>query len=339
MVRPCRLRAHDRPRRPPGAHQDPAPDPAPEVAPPGVLQLRGARSTGEVDAGPEAHAVRVAEVLGTGGLVDPAQGGDGLRPRLPDGRTGGREAHPPAGPEGRHAPRPGGPGPDLHRGGEVRCRAEGGRATGAASRLVRASGEASVRADEDGGSLVPVDDHPARRHLDGAHVLLTGATGFLGQATLEKLLSSYPTTRVTLLIRPRGSQPGASRLPGLIRKPVFERWRERVGPAEVERAVAERVSVLDGELDAATNVTFPSDLDVVIHGASTVSFDPPIDEAFQTNVGGVANLYGALNRIGADPHVVHISTAYVAGVRKGVVNEAPLTHDVDWSVEEAAASA
>ena len=186
---------------------------------------------------------------------------------------------------------------------------------------------------------MPVDDQPARRHLDGAHVLLTGATGFLGQATLEKLLSSYPTTRVTLLIRPRGSQPGASRLPGLLRKPVFERWRERVGPAEVERAVAERVSVLDGDLDAATNVTFPSDLDVVIHGASTVSFDPPIDEAFQTNVGGVANLYGALNRIGADPHVVHISTAYVAGVRKGVVNEAPLTHDVDWSVEEAAASA
>jgi alcohol-forming fatty acyl-CoA reductase len=186
---------------------------------------------------------------------------------------------------------------------------------------------------------VPVDDQPARRHLDGAQVLLTGATGFLGQATLEKLLSSYPTTRVTLLIRPRGSQPGASRLPGLLRKPVFERWRERVGPAEVERVVAERVSVVDGDLDAATNVTFPSDLDVVIHGASTVSFDPPIDEAFQTNVGGVASLYGALNRSGADPHVVHISTAYVAGVRKGVVNEAPLTHDADWSVEGAAASA
>jgi alcohol-forming fatty acyl-CoA reductase len=28
--------------------------------------------------------------------------------------------------------------------------------------------------------------------LAGLHVLLTGATGFLGQATLERLLSSYP---------------------------------------------------------------------------------------------------------------------------------------------------
>ncbi|MGH3911519.1 MAG: SDR family oxidoreductase, partial [Pseudonocardiaceae bacterium] len=37
--------------------------------------------------------------------------------------------------------------------------------------------------------------------LAGAHVLLTGATGFLGQAMLERLLSSYPQTRVSVLIR------------------------------------------------------------------------------------------------------------------------------------------
>jgi HAD superfamily hydrolase (TIGR01490 family) len=172
--------------------------------------------------------------------------------------------------------------------------------------------------------------------LAGKHVLLTGATGFLGQATLEKLLSSYPTTRVTLLIRARGNTAGAARLPGLLRKPVFQRWRDEVGEAEVQRVVAERVSVVEGDLDAATDL--PDDLDVVIHGASTVSFDPPIDEAFQTNVEGVAALYRALARSGADPHVVHISTAYVAGVRKGVVSEAPLTHDVDWRSEAAAAA-
>lgn len=184
------------------------------------------------------------------------------------------------------------------------------------------------------------DDHQDG-HLAGSHLLLTGATGFLGQAMLEKLLSSYPTTRVTLLIRPRGSQPGASRLAGLLRKPVFERWREQVGEAEVERVVGERVTVIEGDLDAtsSTDVVLPGDLDVVIHGASTVSFDPPIDEAFRNNVEGVASLCGALAGSGADPHVVHISTAYVAGVRKGVVNEAPLTHDVDWPVESAAAQA
>ncbi len=38
------------------------------------------------------------------------------------------------------------------------------------------------------------------------------------------------------------------------------------------------------------------------------------------------------------PHVVHVSTAYVAGARKGVVPEAKLDHDVDWRIELDAAS-
>ena len=173
--------------------------------------------------------------------------------------------------------------------------------------------------------------------LHGQHVLITGATGFLGQATLEKLLADYPTTRISVLIRPRGSQPAADRLPGLLRKPVFRTWRQRVGEDAVDAAVSERVTVIEGDVSDGALLELPGDIDVVIHGASTVSFDPPIDEAFATNVSGVANLYEALVRSESDPHVVHISTAYVAGVRKGVVAEAPLTHDVDWRSETVAA--
>jgi HAD superfamily hydrolase (TIGR01490 family) len=163
--------------------------------------------------------------------------------------------------------------------------------------------------------------------LAGAHVLLTGATGFLGQATLERLLSSYPDTRVSVLIRPRGERGAAERLAALLRKNVFRQLSERLGADGLARVVHERVNVIEGDLDT---VALPSDLDVVIHGASTVSFDPPVDEAFRTNVAGVERLYEALT--GA-PHVVHISTAYVAGTRKGVVAEAALDHQVDWRLE------
>jgi alcohol-forming fatty acyl-CoA reductase len=174
--------------------------------------------------------------------------------------------------------------------------------------------------------------------LSGGHVLLTGATGFLGQALLERLLASYPETRISLLIRGRGSSTGADRLAGLLRKPIFNRWKKQVGDDAVAAALAERVTVIGAELGtSAPGVALPGDLTAVIHAASTVSFDPPIDDAFRTNVRGVVDLYEAVRAAGGTPHVVHVSTAYVAGARKGVVPEVALDHHADWRTELAAA--
>jgi fatty acyl-CoA reductase len=183
-----------------------------------------------------------------------------------------------------------------------------------------------------------VNPKSANVELGSAHIFLTGGTGFLGQAVLERLLSDHKDTRITLLIRKKGSTPAADRLRTLLKKPVFKVWREKVGEEEVERAVRERLGVVESGLGPLPPL--PQDLDVVIHSASTVSFDPPIDQAFDTNVGGAVGLYEALLASGSDPEVVHVSTCYVGGIRKGVAPEASLTHDVDWRAEyEAAKSA
>ncbi|MCU1533852.1 MAG: NAD-dependent epimerase/dehydratase family protein [Glaciihabitans sp.] len=175
----------------------------------------------------------------------------------------------------------------------------------------------------------------AATDLGKAHVFLTGGTGFVGQAILERLLTSHPDTTISLLIRGKGSTTGADRLKTLLRKPVFSQWRERVGEDAIADIVARRVRVIEGGLGVLPDL--PGDLDVVIHSASTVSFDPPIDQAFETNVGGAVGLYEALLKSGSDPHVVHVSTAYVGGIRKGVVPEASLEHEVDWRAEYEAA--
>ncbi|MFV0425415.1 MAG: HAD-IB family hydrolase [Beutenbergiaceae bacterium] len=167
--------------------------------------------------------------------------------------------------------------------------------------------------------------------LSKAHVLLTGVTGFVGQAVLEKLLSSYPDVTVTVLVRPRGALTGQMRVAKLLRKPVFSAWRERIGADEADRQASTRVTVLEGDLGAVPDL--PGDLDVVIHSASSVSFDLPIDEAFAANVQGPASLYQALLRSGSDPHVVHVSTCYVAGLRKGVAEERSLEHSIDRRAE------
>ncbi|MCG7428186.1 HAD-IB family hydrolase [Helcobacillus sp. ACRRO] len=164
-----------------------------------------------------------------------------------------------------------------------------------------------------------------------SQILLTGVTGFLGQAVLQDLLENHPDVRVTAVIRPKGSQTGRKRLEGLLRKPVFTSWAERTSKEEVASALADRVDVLEGDLTAMPPLT--QKLDVVIHSASSVSFDPPINEAFATNVGGAKNLYEALLESDQDPHVIHVSTAYVSGLAKGLRREGRLTHTADWRAE------
>ncbi|TDC71438.1 HAD-IB family hydrolase [Actinomadura sp. GC306] len=175
-----------------------------------------------------------------------------------------------------------------------------------------------------------------RDGLAGRTVLLTGVTGFIGQALLERLLSGHPETRVVTLLRERPGVPAEQRLDELVAKPVFAPWRERVGEDAAREIVRDRVRVVPADITESVP-ELPDDVDAVIHGASIVSFDPPIDEAFATNVVGTVDLYEAVRRAGErsgrTPHIVHVSTAYVAGSRKGIVPETTLDHEVDWPTE------
>src|SRR5690606_4510144 len=163
---------------------------------------------------------------------------------------------------------------------------------------------------------------------------------FLGQAVLRSLLETTEDVHVTAVVRPKGSVTGRKRLEQLLRKPVFASWAEELGAdgkAQLKEIFDTRVGVLEGDLTDMPEITEP--VDTVIHSASSVSFDPPIDEAFRTNVGGAQNLYEALLASGQDPHVIHVSTAYVGGISKGLRQEGSLRADVDWRAEYDAALA
>lgn len=165
--------------------------------------------------------------------------------------------------------------------------------------------------------------------LEGQHVLLTGVTGFVGEALLHLVLSQVPGVRLTLLVRPRGSTPATDRIATLLRKPIFTEVVEAAGG--IEALMASRLGVLEGDLADAPEL--PRDLDAVVHCAGDVSFDPPVDEAFGTNVVGTRALLARIAQAGPDLHYVHISTAYVAGRRRGSIPEGPVEHDVDLEAE------
>jgi fatty acyl-CoA reductase len=168
--------------------------------------------------------------------------------------------------------------------------------------------------------------------LDGKRLLITGVTGFLGQAVFEKVLSYLPGARIVLLVRPQLGSTGRARVEQLLKRPAFDSLRERHGDEGLLKLLDERVEIVEGDFTQEPPA-FPSDLDVVLHCAASVSFDPPIDEGFQTNILGALRFYEAVRDSGSRPHLVHVSTAYVAGMKKGVVTEATLDHRVDWRAE------
>ncbi|MCW2777508.1 MAG: HAD-superfamily subfamily hydrolase, partial [Frankiales bacterium] len=119
--------------------------------------------------------------------------------------------------------------------------------------------------------------------LAGRHVLLTGATGFVGEALLERVLADLPDTRVTVVVRGRSGEPAGERVLALLAKPAFAALRERDGADAVTALVGARLQVVDADLGAPLP-PLPGDVDVLVHCAGEVSFDPPIDEGFRTNV-------------------------------------------------------
>jgi HAD superfamily hydrolase (TIGR01490 family) len=167
--------------------------------------------------------------------------------------------------------------------------------------------------------------------LAGKRLLLTGVTGFVGEALLHRILGSLPETHVTVLVRPKDSASGAQRMRSVLDKPIFTDIVAAAGGAQ--QVLDTRVRVLEGDLAAVP--ALPGDLDAVIHCAGDVSFDPPVDEAFRTNVEGTRQLLRRVTELGPALHYVHVSTAFVAGRRRGAIPEAAVEHDVDVAAETA----
>ncbi|HEY8200018.1 MAG TPA: HAD-IB family hydrolase [Actinomycetota bacterium] len=163
-----------------------------------------------------------------------------------------------------------------------------------------------------------------REALAGKRILLTGATGFLGTALLERLVVDVPVERVDVVIRGKA----ASRLERMIAGSAFGPAADRLGRDRLRELFEAKTRPLAADLSVAAPEV-AGDIDLVVHSAATVQFDPPIDQAFDINLGGSTRLYEAC---GGRPFI-HVSTAYVAGLTRGVQREDPLVPRVDWRAE------
>lgn len=187
--------------------------------------------------------------------------------------------------------------------------------------------------------------------LDGKRIAVTGGTGFLGTALIERLLRSVPGCELVLLIRPSQRRNVSQRAKReIFKNDAFDRLRAQHADADesFDDMIARRVTPIAGDvgtdglgLDDEGRAAI-STCDIVIHSAATVSFDSPLDSAVEVNLLGPSRIALTLHDLGVSPHLIAVSTCYVAGNRKGFapeepVDESPYWFGLDWRDEVAAA--
>jgi long-chain acyl-CoA synthetase len=147
-------------------------------------------------------------------------------------------------------------------------------------------------------------------------LLITGATGLVGEGVLRAMLEADAELRVYALIRNEGS---------------WARLSHALGNS------AGRVTPVEGDLcrrglaiDYGIRRKLTREVTTVVHAAANTCFSTPLAEARRVNTDGTRQLLSLCRAFGGLRRFTFVSTAYVAGRRQGVVLERDNGRDAGW---------
>ncbi len=173
--------------------------------------------------------------------------------------------------------------------------------------------------------------------LRSQSILLTGATGFLARAVLEKILRAVPDVeRLYLLVRPGRAARAAERLEReVLNSSIFDYLRRTQGE-RFTQLIRDKIVGIEGDLaedrlglTPAIYAQLSGNVTCIINSAAACSFGEQLDHALQVNTLGPGRLLQFAKDAGDIP-LLHISTCYANGNREGDVEEEvlPLGHTV-----------
>lgn len=86
------------------------------------------------------------------------------------------------------------------------------------------------------------------QNLAGRRIAITGSTGFLGTALVERLLRSAPDCELVLIVRPgrRGADRRVER--DILRNDAFDNLRSQLGADGFAEMTARRITAVAGDV-------------------------------------------------------------------------------------------
>ncbi|ATB31617.1 AMP-binding protein [Melittangium boletus] len=163
----------------------------------------------------------------------------------------------------------------------------------------------------------------------GKRLLFAGATGFVGKVTLSMLLTRYgqELDKLYVLVR-KGSAPSAERrfFDKVATSEPFQPLRDAHGDEGALEFLRRKVEVIDGDitdplmgLEPAQAEALTGQVHAIVNCAGLVSFNPSLEVGLNVNTHGVKNTVELALRWNVP--LIHMSTAFVAGNRNGLVFE------------------
>lgn len=164
--------------------------------------------------------------------------------------------------------------------------------------------------------------------FDGARLVVLGGTGFLGKVFWIMLLDRFPMVgKIFLLTRSGKGKTSEQRFwSDVATSEAIAPLREAHGDG-FEEFLRSKIVPIDGDMgrpccgiDGELVKELKGTIDAVVNVAGIVDFNPPLDESLEANAFGAQNLIALAKALGDVP-VMHTSTCYVAGKRKGPIFE------------------
>lgn len=143
-------------------------------------------------------------------------------------------------------------------------------------------------------------------------IFITGATGFMGKALIEKLLRSCPDIKTLyLLVRPKKGKEPEQRIEEIISSKLFNKLRAEQ-PEFQKKLIPVCGDILHENLGVCRTdeQKMIDDVDIVFHSAATVRFDEEMKLSVDMNIHGVNRVLMFCKKLIHLKSFLHVSTAY-----------------------------